>query len=125
MYETLNDDRFSRPGGLNLPLVGRRGLPARLSGALAASIHRNMAGSDYTLFPCEPNWVYSICNTYGLNTLISHDRLHGTGYVPDILDRLRHAYETEFLRPDGRIVGIRARPTSACPGTSGPARPSS
>jgi len=29
--------------------------------------------------------------------------------VPDILDRLRYSYETEFLRPDGRIVGVRAR----------------
>jgi len=108
MYETLNDDRFSRPGGLTYRWSDAEAYPHDF-GALAASIHRNMAGSDYTLFPCEPNWVYSICNTYGLNTLISHDRLHGTGYVPDILDRLRHAYETEFLRPDGRIVGIRAR----------------
>ena len=108
MYETLNDDRFSRPGGLTYRWSDTEAYPHDF-GALAASIHRNMAGSDYTLFPCEPNWIYSICNTYGLNTLISHDRSHGTEYVPAILDQLRHAYETEFLRPDGRIVGIRAR----------------
>jgi Linalool dehydratase/isomerase len=107
MFETLNDDRFSRTGGLTYRWSDTEAY-AHDFGALAASIHRNMAGSDYTLFPCEPNWVYSICNTYGLNTLISHDRLHGTGYVPDIVGGLREAYETEFLRPDGRIVGIRA-----------------
>jgi hypothetical protein len=107
MFETLNDDRFSRTGGLTYRWSDTEAY-AHDFGALAASIHRNMAGSDYTLFPCEPNWVYSICNTYGLNTLVSHDRLHGTGYVPDIIGRLRDAYETEFLRPDGRIIGIRA-----------------
>jgi hypothetical protein len=108
MFETLNDDRFSRPGALTYRWSDTEAY-AHDFGALAGSIHRNMAGSDYTLFPCEPNWVYSICNTYGLNTMISHDRLHGSGYVPDIIGRLRDAYETEFLRPDGRIVGIRAR----------------
>src|SRR5581483_8907749 len=77
-------------------------------GSLAASIHRNMLGTNYTLFPCEPNWVYSICNTFGVNTLATHDRLHGTRYLAELRDALHTAYETEFLRPDGRIIGVRA-----------------
>jgi len=68
-----------------------------------------MTRADYALFACEPNWVYTVCNTFGLNTLVSHDRLHGTTYTADVRDRLRHGYETEFMRPDGKIVGVRAR----------------
>lgn len=108
MYETLNDDRYAQPAGLPF-----RWSPTRTYdhsyGSLAASIHRNMGGSDFTLFPCEPNWIYTVCNTFGLNTLVSHDRLHGTSYAADVLPGLRDGYEDEFMRPDGKIVGVRAR----------------
>ncbi len=107
MYETLNDDRYSKPGGLAYRWSDTRTYDHDL-GTLAASIHRNMNGSEFTLFPCEPNWIYTVCNTFGLNTMISHDRLHGTAYADDVRDRLRSGYENEFIRPDGKIVGIRA-----------------
>jgi hypothetical protein len=108
MYESLNDDRFSQPGGLPFRWNDRTTYDHEFGG-LAASIHRNMKRSDLTLFACEPNWVYTVCNTFGLNTLLTHDRLHGTDYVDDIGDDLRRAYETEFLRPDGRIIGVRSK----------------
>ncbi|CAM2765175.1 hypothetical protein [Skermania piniformis] len=108
MYATLNDDRFAEPGALTFRYDDRHVYPNSFS-TLAESIHRNLLGSDFTLFPCKPNWIYSVCNTFGLNTLISHDRLCGTELTGDVLDRLRHAYETEFLRPDGRIIGVRAQ----------------
>lgn len=108
MYETLNDDRYSRPGGLAYRWSPTRTYDHDL-GSLASSIHRNMNGSDFTLFPCEPNWIYTVCNTFGLNTMISADRLHGTTYAADVRDRLRAGYENEFMRPDGKIVGVRAR----------------
>jgi hypothetical protein len=107
MYEALNDDRYSRPGALTYRWSDDEDYPNEF-GTLAASIHRNMLGANYTLFPCEPNWVYTICNTFGINTLASHDRLHGTRYLNDLLEPLRTAYDTEFLRPDGRVVGVRS-----------------
>lgn len=108
MYESLNDDTFSRPGALTYRWNERVGY-ANDFGTLAASVHRNMSGSAFTLFPCEPNWIYTVCNTFGMSTMISHDRLHGTGYFAELEPRLRQAYETEFLRPDGRIIGVRSR----------------
>lgn len=107
MYESLNDDRFSRPGALTYRWSDDVGY-ANDYGTLAASIHRNVQRSPYALFPCEPNWIYTVCNTFGMNTLLSHDRLHGTGYFAEVEDRLRTSYETEFLRPDGRIIGVRS-----------------
>lgn len=107
MYGTLNDDRYSRPGAVSYRWSDNTGY-AHDFGTMAAALHRNVQGSPFALFPCEPNWIYTVCNTFGMNAMLSHDRLHGTGYFADVEDRLRDSYETEFLRPDGRIVGVRS-----------------
>lgn len=107
MYESLNDDRFSRPGALTYRWSDDTGY-ANDYGSLAERVHRNVTTSPYGLFPCEPNWIYTVCNTFGMNTLRSHDRLHNTDYFAAVEGRLRRAYETEFLRPDGRIIGVRS-----------------
>ncbi|WP_183093134.1 linalool dehydratase/isomerase domain-containing protein [Nocardioides stalactiti] len=107
MYESLNDDRYSRPGALTYRWDGTTDY-ANDYGTLASSIHRNVQASPFALFPCEPNWIYTVCNTFGMNTMRSHDRLHGTDYFTAVEDRLRTSYENEFLRPDGRIIGVRS-----------------
>lgn len=108
MYAALNDDRYSRPGALTYRWNEHAGYGNDF-GTLASSVHRNMRGSAFTLFPCEPNWIYTVCNTFGMSTLISHDRSRGTTYFADVEESLRRAYEAEFLRPDGRIIGVRSR----------------
>jgi hypothetical protein len=108
MYAALNDDRFSRPGALTF----RRGPEEAYVhdfGSLARTTHRNFGLSAFTLFPCEPNWIYGVCNTFGVNTLLAHDRQQGTRYLDEIGDTVREAYESEFLRPDGRLVGVRSK----------------
>ncbi|GAA1725250.1 hypothetical protein [Aeromicrobium alkaliterrae] len=107
MYETLNDDRYSQPGALAFRWNAKRTYDHSF-GSLASSIHRNMNASDYTLFPCEPNWIYTVCNTFGINTLVSHDRLHGTAYATEVQPKLQAAYDREFVRPDGKLLGVRA-----------------
>lgn len=107
-YTALNDDRYTKPGALTYRWSDDESY-AHDFGALASQVHRSFGSSDYGLFPCEPNWIYTICNTFGINTLLTHDRSQGTAYYDDVRDKLRNAYETEFLRPDGRIVGVRAR----------------
>lgn len=107
MYETLNDDRYSQPGALPFRWNAKRTYNHSWA-TMAASIHRNMNGSDYTLFPCEPNWIYTVCNTFGINTLVAHDRLHGTTYADELQPRLQEAYDREFVRPDGKLLGVRA-----------------
>ena len=106
MYESLNDNRFSQPGALTFTWNDQRGYPNSFA-TLAESIRRNMLQSDFTLFPCEPNWIYTVCNTFGLNTMLMHDRLHGTAISENVAEQLRQSYDTEFTRPDGRIIGVR------------------
>ncbi|PTL58874.1 hypothetical protein [Paraconexibacter algicola] len=106
-YATLNDDRYSRPGALTFRWSQDEAY-AYDFGGLADQIRRNVDASPYALFACEPNWIYPVCNSFGMNTLLSHDRLHGTDHFAATEPRLRAAYESDFLRPDGRMVGVRS-----------------
>lgn len=106
MYESFGDNRFSRPGGLTYTWSDGQQYPHDFH-HLAESIHRNMQRSPYTLFSCEPTWIYPVCNTFGVNTLIAHDRLHGTGFHADLDEAIARAYEDEFTRPDGKLIGVR------------------
>ncbi|HUS22604.1 MAG TPA: hypothetical protein VMZ66_11415, partial [Aeromicrobium sp.] len=107
LYESLNDDRYSRPGALTFRWDDATAFTHDYPG-LATAVHRSMMAAPFTLYPCEPNWIYTVCNTFGMNTLLGHDRLHGSSLFPDLEARLRDSYEHEFLRPDGRIIGVRS-----------------
>lgn len=106
MYESFGDNRFSRPGGLTYTWSDGQQYPHDFHD-LAESIHRNMRRSPYTLFSCEPRWIYPVCNTFGINTLLAHDRLHGTSFHADLDKAIARAYEDEFTRPDGKPIGVR------------------
>jgi hypothetical protein len=106
-YEsTTGDDRYRRPGSLPFQ-VGRRTFPYNVD-EIAAAVHANMRRSRMTLFPCEPNWVYSGCNMTGMNTLLLADRLHGTSHAADVDELFRRRLNEEFVTADGRITAIRS-----------------
>ncbi|GAB3668183.1 hypothetical protein GCM10027596_38440 [Nocardioides korecus] len=107
MFESFGDDRFSAPGALTYRWSEQEA-HAHDFGSLARSIETNMHRSAYTLFSCEPRWIYPVCNTFGVNTLVMHQRLHGGTAYDDLRERLRTAYVEEFHRPDGRVVGVRS-----------------
>ena len=106
-YESnTGDDRYRRSGALPFRL-GKRVWPYT-SDMVSAAVHANMQRSDMTLFPCEPNWIYSACNMTGINTLLLSDRLHGTRFIDSIGDDFRRQINEEFITPDGRVTAIRS-----------------
>ncbi|MFC3778252.1 hypothetical protein [Mycolicibacterium holsaticum] len=106
-YESnTGDDRYRRRGALPFRL-GKRTWPYTHD-MVSAAVHDNMARSQMTLFPCEPNWVYSACNMTGINTLMLSDRLHDTHFVDSIGEKFRRALHEEFITPDGRVTAIRS-----------------
>lgn len=107
MYSVLNDDRYLRPGSLTYRWDEDEAWVYDLP-ALAGNVRANVRDSRFGLYPCEPNWIYTICNTFGLNTVLASEQLAASGEAGDVQERLRRAYESEFLRPDGRIVGVRS-----------------
>lgn len=107
MYSVLNDGRYLRPGSLDFRWDESTTYPYDLP-ALADNVRASVDGSRFALYPCEPNWIYTICNTFGLNTVLASEQVAATGEAAGVQERLRRAYESEFLRPDGRIVGVRS-----------------
>src|SRR5262249_54184495 len=66
---------------------------------------------QFCLFPCEPNWMYPICNHYGMTSLAIHDRLFGTHYVARYLPTWLDKLDTEFTDASGTIIGLRSQLT--------------
>ncbi|MDT5348927.1 MAG: hypothetical protein QOH91_2214 [Mycobacterium sp.] len=77
-------------------------------GSITEALLLNFQRSEFTLYPCEPNWIYALCNGFGILPLPIHDRLYGTDYTERILPSFRRGFENEFLSADGRTIGIRS-----------------
>jgi hypothetical protein len=104
------DTRYSEPGSVTFRHP--RGHEYRYDlHALTAALVDNFERSDFTLYPCEPNWIYALCNGYGVLPLPMHDRMFGTTYSERLLPAFRRGFEQEFLSVDGRTIGIRSSMT--------------
>ncbi|HVN28913.1 MAG TPA: hypothetical protein VMT64_10530, partial [Candidatus Binataceae bacterium] len=111
MY-TLNsgDRRYAEPGSLTFRLNNRRAFAHDLH-SLEHSVLRNFLGAPFCLFPCEPNWVYPICNHFGMTSLANYDRIFGTKYVDTTLDNWLKSLDREFTDYSGSIIGLRSELT--------------
>ncbi|MFA7594878.1 MAG: hypothetical protein WCY92_00875 [Novosphingobium sp.] len=70
---------------------------------MLGEIVKNAKRYDYGWFPCEPRWIYSMCNLVGLTALELHDARHGTKMAEEIGKRFEQTMEEEMMLPDGRI----------------------
>jgi Linalool dehydratase/isomerase len=107
-YEQVTGDRrYAEPGALTFRWNEELAYPNDFR-SIAANVAENLSASVFCLYPCEPNWIYSSCNTMAMNALKAHDSRYGTSYCEDLLDRFTRAMEQEFMTADGRLVGIRS-----------------
>jgi hypothetical protein len=70
---------------------------------LLGEVVKNFKRYDYGWFPCEPRWIYSMCNLVGRTALALHDARHGTTMIDDVGRRFERTMEQEMMLPDGRI----------------------
>jgi hypothetical protein len=107
---TLNsgDRRYADEGSLTFKLNDRKVYPHDLH-TVVDSVAKNFAKNPFCLFPCEPNWVYPICNMYGMSSLAVHDAAFGTSYVRTALPQWLKMLEAEFTDLKGSIVGLRSK----------------
>ena len=101
------DQRYAEPGSLTFRLNERTAYPHDAH-TIAKSVLDNFNRSDFCLFPCEPNWVYPVCNMYGMAALASHDAVFGSRHTPSVLPRWMNSLEREFTDEKGSIVGLRS-----------------
>ena len=108
LYESVTGDtRYSEPGGLTFRWNENTSYVHDL-GTMNRAVYDNFLRYDLGFFPCEPNWIYPVCNSSGMMSLIVHDRLHGTNYAGELSDTYRFAHEREFVAPDGTPVGLKS-----------------
>jgi hypothetical protein len=105
---TTGDHRYTQPGSISFKHP--RGMSYDYDfHSLTQVLAENFEKSEYGLFPCEPNWIYALCNGFGILPLPVHDRLYGTDYSHRILPSFREGFENEFVSPDGRVIGLRSK----------------
>ena len=111
MYTAATGDRrYAQPGALTFRRNARVAY-AHDAHTIAASVAANFARADYTLYPCEPNWVYPICNHYGMASLVLHDRLYGTSDAKTHLPGWLANLDSEFTDEAGSVIGLRSELT--------------
>lgn len=82
---------------------------------IAESIIGNWESRDYTVYPCEPNWIYSICNWKAITGIISYDATFGTTYWKDHKEKVLQKYRDEMLDMTGAPALFRSSRTSWAP----------
>ncbi|KAF5604206.1 linalool dehydratase-isomerase precursor [Fusarium pseudocircinatum] len=108
LYEQASDDRrYHKKNALEFVIDDGKRCKTNFEG-LADALHENMTDNPYCLYPCEPNWTYSLCNLTGMAGLVISDRILGRDCREKLRNRFERSLEEEFTECDGRILPIRS-----------------
>ncbi|KAH6887474.1 hypothetical protein B0T10DRAFT_460920 [Thelonectria olida] len=120
LYEQASGDRqYHQKNSLEFVIDDGKHYKTNYEG-LADALNNNMTENPYTLYPCEPNWTYSLCNLTGMAGLVISDRILGRDYGLKLRNRFERSLEEEFTECDGRILPIRSEFTGlTLPGLCG------
>jgi hypothetical protein len=110
MTAATGEQRWNRNGALEFRLNSRRVFRHDLH-TLMEQVMGNFRGRHFTLWPCEPNWIYPACNLRGAAGVRSYDRLFGTSCWDEISEGFRARLNSEFATPDGAMVALRSSGT--------------
>jgi hypothetical protein len=103
LFETASGTSpFAAPGSLTFRWDEKTAFPYSHS-ALLEEVVKNFKRYDYGWFPCEPHWIYSMCNLVGRTSLALHDARHGTNYIAQVGDVFDKTMREEMTLADGRI----------------------
>ena len=102
------DRRYLEPGSLTFRLNARQAWPHDFA-TLNASVDRNYAIARFGIYACEPNWLYPICNHYGMLSLVTHDAVTGSRLVDRHMTDWLRGIDEEFTDSSGSIVGLRSQ----------------
>lgn len=105
--QVTGDLRYTEPGSLTFRLNARQAWRHDIH-TIMKSVTDNLDAQAFCLYPCEPNWIYPICNHYALAGLAGYDSLFNTGHVDRVRERWFHMLDTEFTDESGSMVGLRS-----------------
>jgi len=64
--------------------------------------------ADFGLLPCEPNWIYPLCNFITASAIRGYDTEYASLHWQGIKHRFRNMTDQEFLGIDGHFVPFRS-----------------
>ncbi|MET0377890.1 MAG: hypothetical protein ABW049_02770 [Spongiibacteraceae bacterium] len=112
------DLRYAQPGGLSFKRDGKV-IHIHDLHSFVGSLTKNFDENPFCLFPCEPNWIYTFCNSRGMTTLLACDRIFGTDNSRQRLPRYLQQFDAEFISPDGTGLAFKSQLTGFNIGMSG------
>lgn len=110
LFETSSGTSpFAKPGALTFRWDEQKAF-AYNHESLLHEVVKNYKRYDLGWFPCEPKWIYSMCNLVGHTGLALHDARHGTDLVRQVGDRFEKTMQEEMMMADGRIKVCTSTP---------------
>ncbi|MBH1992267.1 MAG: hypothetical protein I8H86_05210 [Sphingomonadaceae bacterium] len=110
LFETASGTSpFAAPGSLTFSWDEKTAFPYSHA-TMLDEVVKNFKRYDLGWFPCEPRWIYSMCNLVGRTSLSLHDARHGTDYIAQVGDRFDRTMEEEMMMADGRIKVCTSSP---------------
>lgn len=116
---TTGNARFAGSDALEFTLGNPKKTYRHGAESFNRSLLQNFDQAEHTLFPCEPNWTYSACNLYGINSVASYDAAFGTDHLDAVKEPLLRGLREEFMSPAGDVVPFRADHLGFGPPASG------
>jgi len=111
LYEAVTGDlRYQQAGAITLKHPDGRRFVHDYPGVVRQLV-ANEDASPFCLFPCEPNWIYPLCNNQAVVGIKAFDRQHGTRHWDAVAARYRQHLEREFIDVDGHMVLLRSTRT--------------
>lgn len=104
------DRRYAEPGSLTFVYNDNKVYKHDIHSVIG-SIVKNYAEQEFTLYPCEPNWVYTPCNFMGMKALAIYDRLFGTSHFKKVFAGFIDKLDAEFTQVDASIMALRSNLT--------------
>jgi Linalool dehydratase/isomerase len=104
------DRRYLEPGSLTFRLNASTAYVHDFN-SIIGSVKSNYDIAEFGLFACEPNWIYPICNHYGMASLAVQDAVTGTDNIVRYLPNWFAMLEQEFTDESGSIIGLRSQHT--------------
>lgn len=101
-------DRFVGPGALEFTLGNPKKTYRHDTHSFNESLMWNFRRSPQTVFACEPNWTYSACNIYGLNSVASYDAAFGTHHLDALSKPFLRGFREELMSPAADIIPFRS-----------------
>lgn len=99
--------RFDQPGSLTFTWRDGRRF-AYDHDSLAQVVAQNFRKSALGIFPCEPGWVFTVCNAMAAQGLAAHSIAHHSEVWAEIAPVWQQGVFDEMMTPDGSIRHIRS-----------------